>query len=147
MCVTKKVKIVKVAYHSHQLCKGGGWRRTFWYRCRKKGVKEGSAEHHQSREEARKAAWRHIEEVAKLGGDAEKVIPQHGKGELVGGRGIRYHGDVHEEQRFHVYPKGSFDFFNKGVVRWRPDRDTFDSPRECWSQHQESCGGSSSGGG
>ena len=48
----------------------------------------------------------------------------------MGGRGIRYHGDVHEEQRFHVLPNDSFDFLHKGVVRWRPDRDTFEAPQD-----------------
>ena len=91
-------------------------RRTFWYRCRSKGVVEGSEAHKKGHAAAEARTWRHVEEVAKLGGDAERVIPEHGSGELTGGRGIRYHGDVHEEQRFHVFPKDSFSFLNKGVV-------------------------------
>ena len=69
MYVMIVAKIFKVSYHSHQLCKDGGWRRTFWYRCRTKGVEPGSAAHERGHKAAEAAEWRHVEAVAKLGGE------------------------------------------------------------------------------
>ena len=68
------------------------------------------------------------------GADAAKIVPEFGLGELSGPidsstSGVRYHGDPFEEYRFHVHPR-RFDFLQRGMIRWRTERDTLLKPEE-----------------
>ena len=77
----------RVTYLHEHPCKDGRSWKTFWYRCRSKGVEEGSAQHDEGHRGAEEAAWGHIQTAlgAAAAGSSERVNLEFGKGKLHGG--------------------------------------------------------------
>ena len=90
-----------VQYLSGQARQDGRVRTTVWYQCCPLDVLRDSPAHVAGVLQAEARAWEHVDQVLRRGGDATKVDPRFGAGELVGGGRYKRHGDPHDDFSFH----------------------------------------------
>ena len=112
------------------MCLDGVKRKTFWYRCLKRGIKPGTPEHIASHDAAQKAAFEHVKRAVRRASgtllqsrSGPQINLEYGNGPLhvAPGAAFGYHGDPYEGFKFHVHP-ASINFMRRGVYTWRPEK-------------------------
>ena len=118
---TSGLRQYKVEYAQPVMCRDGVSRRTKHYQCSKTGVEEDSSEGKRLENLARISAFKHAERVGSS--PNESAAPAQGRGPLLDGDLIRYHGYADTGHSFYVHAKSVGAM--KDLNLWRPAVDTY----------------------
>jgi len=113
-----------VEYPEPVECRDGGMRRKVFYACHKMGVDEDSVEAKEGFEAARVAAMKHVD-FGK-----SPVASVHGRGPLLSGDLLKYHGHNDTDHSFYVHDSSPHRSTMSDLGLWRPGVDTRLSAKE-----------------